>query len=280
MARVGHSAVFLVGYGTFLRAFFDFNLFYRGPSQERSKSKVKTVKGKEEWTLGYFHGALMDQDVELLLKAKGDFLLQLKSPGPEEKTILVVRESRKGQARRFEISHEPTADSAAAVKLASKSFSSIGALVKHYKKSALPEGGDLVLAKAIPRDKFNIWHSDVKIGNKIGSGAYGTVFKGTVKSCGNQVIAIKQIDSDGTDEEALKEMMKEARVMQLYDHRNIVRFYGFVVDRLPYLLVMEFCDGGAVEDKLRAKGKALSIITRADWCAQAAAGMEYLHSKE
>ena len=33
------------------------------------------------------------------------------------------------------------------------------------------------------------------------------------------------------------------------------RFYGFIVDRMPYLLVMEYCDGGSVEDKLRAHPK-------------------------
>ena len=67
---------------------------------------------------------------------------------------------------------------------------------------------------------------------------------------------------------------------KLYDHRNIVRFFGFIVDRKPYLLVMEYCDGGSVEDKLRSMAGKLSIGTRVDWCAQAAAGMEYLHSKE
>ena len=53
-------------------------------------------------------------------------------------------------------------------------------------------------------------------------------------------MAVKRIDSDGKNE-ALMEMIKEARVMQMFEHKNIVRFYGFIVDRTPFLLVMELC---------------------------------------
>lgn len=71
---------------------------------------------------------------------------------------------------------------------------------------------------------------------------FSTVYKGTlVKE--RISVAVKHIDStgNGKDQEALLEMMDEARVMQLYNHKNIVKFYGFIVDRAPYLLVMEYC---------------------------------------
>lgn len=71
----------------------------------------------------------------------------------------------------------------------------------------------------------------------------------------DEVIAVKKLDPEGADEDGLAEMMKEARVMQLYDHPNIVKFHGFILDDLPYLLVLEYCNGGAVEDRLRDKGE-------------------------
>lgn len=41
-------------------------------------------------------------------------------------------------------------------------------------------------------------------------------------------VAVKRIDSDGKNDQGLTEMMNEARVMQLYNHPNIVKFYGFI----------------------------------------------------
>lgn len=54
-------------------------------------------------------------------------------------------------------------------------------------------------------------------------------------------MAIKRIDCYDKTEQGLVDLMKEARVMQLYDHINVVKFFGFIVDRAPYLLVMEYC---------------------------------------
>ena len=87
------------------------------------------------------------------------------------------------------------------------------------------------------------------------------------------------MDTEGTDEDALADMMKEARVMQLYDHPNIVKFYGFILDDYPYLLVLEFCNGGAVEDLLREKSD-LKVNRRVQYTYMAACGMDYLHKKK
>uniref|UniRef100_A0A8R1HRZ2 Protein kinase domain-containing protein n=1 Tax=Caenorhabditis japonica TaxID=281687 RepID=A0A8R1HRZ2_CAEJA len=76
------------------------------------------------------------------------------------------------------------------------------------------------------------------------------------------------------------EVMKEARVMQLYDYPNIVKFYGFVLDDHPYLLVLQLCHNGAVEDALKTRQHKLSIKYRINYTLMAACGMEYLHKKE
>ncbi|VDO96403.1 unnamed protein product [Heligmosomoides polygyrus] len=131
---------------------------------------------------------------------------------------------------------------------------------------------------AIKRIDIRRNENGVRLG--IGSGAYGTVYRGQLIRENNKTIAVKRIDSEGTDDQALAEMMKEARVMQLNDHKHIVKFYGFIVDRMPYLLVMEYCDGGSVEDKLRAHPKRISVPMRVDWCTQGSYGLEYLHSRD
>ncbi|VDN22477.1 unnamed protein product [Gongylonema pulchrum] len=112
----------------------------------------------------------------------------------------------------------------------------------------------------------------------IGCGAYGTVYKGLLLR--NLIpVAIKRLDCYDKTEQGLIDLMKEARVMQLYDHINVVKFFGFIVDRAPYLLVMEYCKDGSVEDKLRAGGKRLSVAARVDMATQISRGLEYLHFK-
>lgn len=81
---------------------------------------------------------------------------------------------------------------------------------------------------------------------QIGCGAYGTVYKGLLLR-NMSPVAIKRIDCTDKTEQGLVDLMKEARVMQLYDHINVVKFYGFIVDRAPYLLVMEYCKVSASE---------------------------------
>ncbi|KAI6210386.1 Non-specific protein-tyrosine kinase [Aphelenchoides besseyi] len=106
-----------------------------------------------------------------------------------------------------------------------------------------------------------------------GSGSYGTVYKELLV---RKPLAVKRIDSNKTGQK-LDEMMKEARVMQIYDHKNIVKFHDFGVDRPPYLLVMKMCTG--IEDKLRSNGRSIGVPFRIAWSSQAARGLEYLHQK-
>ncbi|PIO61712.1 protein tyrosine kinase, partial [Teladorsagia circumcincta] len=155
-------------------------------------------------------------------------------------------------------------------------------MVEYYSKEpiVLQGGEELLLKKAVPKGKFQLVHSDVRLLKKIGSGAYGTVYRGQLIRDNNKTIAVKRIDSEGTDEQALAEMMKEARAMQLNEHKHIVKFYGFIVDRMPYLLVMEYCDGGSVEDKLRAYPKKITVPMRVDMSTQGSYGLEYLHSRD
>uniref|UniRef100_A0A915Q548 Non-specific protein-tyrosine kinase n=1 Tax=Setaria digitata TaxID=48799 RepID=A0A915Q548_9BILA len=207
----------------------------------------------EEYRLPYFHGALLNEDADKLLTIDGDFLLQSKCASDKVNKILL---------------------------LAGRLFPNIEKLITYYKKNNLEcVGGEQIkLKRAIVKGKFQLNHSDIKIMKKIGCGAYGTVYKGLLLR-NLAPVAIKRIDCYDKTEQTLIDMMKEARVMQLYDHINVVRFFGFIVDRAPYLLVMEYCKDGSVENKLRTGGKRISIPARVNIAYQVSCGLEYLHSK-
>ncbi|VDK84473.1 unnamed protein product [Litomosoides sigmodontis] len=168
-----------------------------------------------ENSLPFFHGALLDDDVDKLLESNGDFLLQTKFEQSKKKNKLVLAVRSGHRTVRIPISR----------------------LEKGYRIFV-----SVLLKNLCP-------------------------------------VAIKRIDCADKSEQALIDLMKEARVMQLYDHINVVKFYGFIVDREPFLLVMEYCKDGSVEDKLRQYGRRLSIESRIDISCQIARGLEYLHLK-
>ncbi|KAI6231205.1 Tyrosine-protein kinase [Aphelenchoides besseyi] len=225
---------------------------------------------EEHKSLSFFHGFLPDEDANRLLQQDGDFLLQSRNTsGPKRtKLILAVRSST---IRRFEFHRTENGD----FRLLGQTFPTVKAAIDHF-QTFDSNTKKLRLKRPIPKTKYQLAHKDIRLIRKIGSGSYGTVYKGLLV---RKPVAVKRIDSYGKTGQKLKEMMKEARVMQIYDHKNIVKFYGFVVDRPPYLLVMELCTGGSVEDKLRSTGRLIDVPFRVDWSAQAACGLEYLHKK-
>lgn len=229
---------------------------------------------EDDLILPYFHGALMDQDSDNLLVNEGDFIIVTKLSPELNRPLYYLAVKTKKSIRRIEIKRNSSG-----ARLNQKTFPNIGKLIDYLKTESFDHKGEkIVLKRAIPKGRFQLMHRDVNFKKKIGSGAYGTVYRGRLVK-DNTIIAVKKLDTEGTDEEALAEMMKEARVMQLYDHPNIVRFYGYILDDLPYLLVLEFCNGGSVEDRLRDKPHKTSVAHRVDMVAQSARGLEYLHQK-
>uniref|UniRef100_A0A8R1E0G8 Tyrosine-protein kinase n=1 Tax=Caenorhabditis japonica TaxID=281687 RepID=A0A8R1E0G8_CAEJA len=235
-------------------------------------SKEKVLE--EDAGLPYYHGALMNQDVDTLLVNEGDFMvvMRLQLDINRMQFFLAIR-LRKG-IRRYEIKRTPTS-----AKLGSRTAASLDKLIESLKATPIElKGEKVVLKRPIPKGKFQLMHKDVIFKKKIGAGAYGTVYLGRLLKT-DEVIAVKKLNPEDADEDGLAEMMKEARVMQLYDHPNIVKFYGFILDDHPYLLVLQFCNGGAVEDALKTRQHKLSIKYRINYTLMAACGMEYLHKK-
>ncbi|KAH3762063.1 leucinerich repeat kinase [Pelomyxa schiedti] len=96
-----------------------------------------------------------------------------------------------------------------------------------------------LVAPDLALDHFPIIkQDDLKIGDIIGKGGFGTVLRGELVS-GGVLVAIKQLnDSKQSD---LSEFMYEASVMQsLPPHVNLVRFFG-VCPKPKLRLVMELC---------------------------------------
>ena len=63
------------------------------------------------------------------------------------------------------------------------------------------------------------------IGEELGRGAYGQVFKGMDAHSGD-VVAIKQISLSGVSQENLASVMGEIDLLKTLNHKNIVKYIG------------------------------------------------------
>lgn len=63
------------------------------------------------------------------------------------------------------------------------------------------------------------------IGEELGRGAYGNVFKG-IDSQNGSTVAIKQISLNGTSTDNLQSVMGEIDLLKTLNHKNIVKYLG------------------------------------------------------
>jgi hypothetical protein len=124
----------------------------------------------------------------------------------------------------------------------------------------------------------------VKAGNKIGSGGFGTVFEGKY---GLRDVAIKYFgQTDGQQQGTVlhtipQESMVEVEFLQQFNHHNIVQFYGVLIDNPqtlePKALVMELGKNGSLYQYLHTMTNILLWPLRLRISKDLAAGLAYLH---
>jgi serine/threonine protein kinase len=117
-----------------------------------------------------------------------------------------------------------------------------------------------------------------KLLEKIGSGGMGTVYLAEHKFMKRRV-AIKVLPKSKANDSSSKERFyREARAIAALDHPNIVRAYD--IDHDPtqdvHFLVMEFVDGGSLQDIVRAHGP-MSVERATNYMAQSALGLQHAH---
>ena len=120
--------------------------------------------------------------------------------------------------------------------------------------------------------------SEVKVVSLLGQGAFGTVNLGTYK---DQDVAIKQLIS--IDEESVQRFRFECFLMKELRHPNVVKLVGVCWDDMMLGCLLEYIDGGSLEDRLK-KDWTQPMSDRMTWkgallslAKDAANGVRYLH---
>ena len=123
----------------------------------------------------------------------------------------------------------------------------------------------------------------VKIVDYLAEGSFGKVFCG---QWGDKVVALKQIDLKHaatklgvTCEEVEESMQWEIARLSTINHPNLVQFYGLYQDENEgyTYMVMEFCEGGMLQDKLEKADVPWS--QRWQWALQISEALAYLHGE-
>ena len=116
---------------------------------------------------------------------------------------------------------------------------------------------------------------------QLGQGFYGTVYKAVyTHDSGQATVAIKSfnmLDSSSDIASTRAAMMKEASIMTLLDHPNVVKLIGIVSIGDPVLVVLELCEMGDLRNYLLTNELANHVLLQ--FCCDCADGMKYLSSK-
>ncbi|XP_023653118.1 tyrosine-protein kinase Fer isoform X3 [Paramormyrops kingsleyae] len=222
---------------------------------------------EQEW----YHGAIPRVEAQELLKQQGDFLVRESHGKPGEYVLSVFSDT---QRRHFIIQF---ADNQ--YRFEGTGFPTIPQLIEHHytSKQVITKKSGVVLLNPVVKDKkWILNHEDVILGELLGKGNFGEVFKGTLKD--KTPVAVKTCKEDLPQELKIK-FLSEARILKQYDHPNIVKLIGVCTQRQPIYIVMELVPGGDFLSFLRKKKEDLKTKQLVKFALDAAAGMAYLELK-
>lgn len=117
-----------------------------------------------------------------------------------------------------------------------------------------------------------------KIGPKLGSGAFGVVYKCFDHETGRE-LAVKQVKLDGVNAEVSKEaraLENEIALLRNFQHERIVQYYGCRMEPTEITIFMEFMPGRSVYDVIQEYG-ALSEQVAGRYTRQVLEGLAFLH---
>ncbi|MBA0706476.1 hypothetical protein Golax_018582 [Gossypium laxum] len=130
---------------------------------------------------------------------------------------------------------------------------------------------------AIPNDGTDVWEIDprnLKFENKVASGSYGDLYKGTYCS---QEVAIKVLKPERLNTDLQKEFAQEVFIMRKVRHKNVVQFLGACTQPPNLCIITEFMSGGSVYDYLHKQKGVFRLPSLLKVAIDVSKGMNYLH---
>ena len=153
-----------------------------------------------------------------------------------------------------------------------------------------PLGNDYVLDPTmIASDKLpNFPRENIKYISDLGQGNYGMVIKGEARDIipgqSSTLVATKVL-KEGSNSDSRNDFVQEAKLVNRFDHPNILKLLGVCFDREPFYIIFEYMNLGDLNSYLRSNvdmdgaspsTSNLTIQMLVDMANNIAAGLEYL----
>ncbi|XP_059292985.1 serine/threonine-protein kinase STY17-like [Lycium ferocissimum] len=132
----------------------------------------------------------------------------------------------------------------------------------------------------IPTDGSDDWEIDIrllKFENKVASGSFGDLYKGTYCS---QEVAIKVLKPEHLNMDMVKEFTQEVFIMRKIRHKNVVQFIGACTRPPNLCIVTEFMSRGSIYTFLHKQRGAFKLPTLLKVAIDVSKGMSYLHQNK
>ena len=160
-------------------------------------------------------------------------------------------------------------------------------IVLYRRRGATAHSPSDLELKSLAKDQFELARGRVRLGDKLGNGAFGEVFKGWIRSAADaeRECAVKVLKPGAPQKEKL-EFLAEIQLMKdLGPHPNIIGIIGHCLKEQPFLLMVELVQHGNLRDYLRScrpkhgAPPKLTVGDLADFSLQIASGMEFLATR-
>ncbi|KAI1270675.1 hypothetical protein F5Y18DRAFT_19153 [Xylariaceae sp. FL1019] len=126
------------------------------------------------------------------------------------------------------------------------------------------------MAAALSLDHF-------RVGERIGKGAFGHVYKALHWSTG-ETVAIKVIKLDNLAKGEMSMFESEVELLKNLNHENIVKYIGFVKSPDSLNILLEYCENGSLHSICKSYGKFPENLVGV-YMAQVLTGLDYLHDQ-
>ncbi|XP_019185101.1 PREDICTED: MAP3K epsilon protein kinase 1-like isoform X2 [Ipomoea nil] len=117
------------------------------------------------------------------------------------------------------------------------------------------------------------------LGDEIGKGAYGRVYKGLDLENGD-FVAIKQVSLENIAQEDLNIIMQEIDLLKNLNHKNIVKYLGSLKTKTHLFIILEYVENGSLANIIKPnKFGPFPESLVAHFIAQVLEGLVYLHEQ-